>query len=437
VVDSKPAANVSILGKVDLEVEFGPALDAPRDEREEQDGSQTFRARGRPSQGPLPVAAEDEDEELKRAMALSLAESQAAIAAEASEAPSAEASPAASPSPVEDEGWSVVPSAAAAAPPPSGLSSLQARFGSGNRLGGGVGGASLSAAASDPYESKYDERAASPPAAAAAASSPPAPESKEEAEDEDDDDGSDEEADAAVGGGSVVEVPPGHQLCPSCKRPIASSSFALHELHCARAFTKCAVCARMVKKIEAAQHAAGHERVECEQCHASLERRKLKKHARRECVYRPAVCKWCTQSVPLIQLPSHEHVCGNVTQNCSRCEQAIPRRLLAEHPSSDACRIKCLQCDDEVASKDIVVHMKERCGSFLQCVHIGMAALFLARLILIQSLCVIVLCSLCQLAVRLNVRTATCRSRFARQPSMKSIVGRGRSSAMHANVTSS
>lgn len=64
--------------------------------------------------------------------------------------------------------------------------------------------------------------------------------------------------------------------------------------------------------------------------------------------------------MPLIKLPPHEHACGDVTQQCPRCEQPVPRRLMAEHPTSEACRFQCMQCQEEVPSTDIITHTKER-----------------------------------------------------------------------------
>lgn len=367
--DCKPADTVSLLGNLDLEVEFGPAIDAPRGEREGGDGSQTFRTHASGVQGGAALG-EDDDEDLKRAMAMSLAESGASPAAAAAAAsdPAADgASVSASPV-ADDEGWAVAePVAASSSAAPS---SLASRFGGGgNRLGG-----PSSSAAS---EAKYPEASpsASPVAGASASSSaaPTSAESKEEQEalEADGDSGEDEQSmDAADPPLEAVDVPPGHQLCPTCNRAITTASYSLHSLHCARAFTKCAVCARMVKKVEAEAHAASHARVECPACHMELESKRLRKHTKRECVYRPAPCKWCAGPTPLIQLPSHEAQCGDVTELCSLCAQPIPRRLMQVHPSSEACRVQCGKCDEIVTSRDIVAHTKDRCsGRMLECPH--------------------------------------------------------------------
>ena len=72
VADAKPSPTISLLGNLDLEVEFGIALDTPYDQRE--DAPLTFR--GRVSGGHVGVGANDDDndEDLKRALAMSLAE---------------------------------------------------------------------------------------------------------------------------------------------------------------------------------------------------------------------------------------------------------------------------------------------------------------------------------------------------------------------------
>ena len=440
VVDARPNDTVSLLGNLDLEVEFGPALDAPREER---DAANTFRAH---ASGPAAGGAlgpdpnlDDEDEQLKRALAMSLAESglPPESPAAAAEPVQADASPVA-----DDEGWAVAAPVVASAQP-SGVSSLQARFGSGNRLGGPT--------VSGAPEAKYAEPAAVQPVAVpapavAAAAQPESKEDREGESDDDDDEGSDAEHDASPL--AAVEVPPNHSLCPTCNRAIATSSFSLHTLHCARAFSKCAVCARMVKKTEAASHAAGHARVECPQCHVQLESRKLRRHVKRDCAYRPAACKWCAESTPLIKLPSHEAACGSLTQDCPVCEQPVPRRDMREHPSSEACRVQCAKCEEVIIARDIVAHTKDRCCQIQHphssVTHLRLCTLALARvvhvcagkLLLICSSALFLLLFFLQPVAWSSAPTATCPSPRVRHRSTRSTAARARSPARSASATS-
>lgn len=354
VVDAKPANTISLLGNLDLEVEFGVALDAPKEARE-ADGSVTFRSRV--SGGHALPAADDpeEDEDFKRAVAMSLAESGMANEARddlshaaATAAVAAAASPVNAPSPVgDDEGWAVAGSAPTS--PSAGVAAaLHARFG-GNRLGGPPGESTQVTPSGPPAfltESKEDLEAA---------------ESDTDAEESDEEDGAAE---------APTEIPDNHTLCPSCLKPISNASFVIHSARCARAFVKCAVCSRMVKKGDVDSHAARHVTVPCPDCAQQMEQKRIRRHRRKECVYRPVSCQWCAQPTPLITLPSHESACGSITSECSLCHQDITRRDMPSHPNSEGCRLQCGKCDEVVASKDIVVHTRDRCsGRMIACPH--------------------------------------------------------------------
>jgi ubiquitin fusion degradation protein 1 len=361
VAETKPANTISLLGNLDLEVEFGIALDTPADQRD--DGPVTFRSRvsgGHAIGGGGAAGGDDEmDEDLKRAMAMSLAES--GLAAPSDDGPSAPAG--AAPSPIDsgaDEGWAVSstsPSSSAA------QRALQAKFG-GNRLAGGS--STLGGERKEEVEEKWRDQpqlSPSPPADAPAVVEAEPEEEEPESEPEEQE--------------SLADVPANHSFCPSCKKAISNGSFALHTMHCARAFVTCPTCAKRVKKIDLVSHEAKHVTVACELCGSQMEQKKLRKHVKQECFKRAVTCRWCSQPTPFNTLGSHELACGDVTSDCSICAQPISRRNMPSHPGSEGCRIQCGKCDEIVASKDIVAHTKDRCvGRMVNCPHCKLSFAF-------------------------------------------------------------
>ncbi|XP_053426186.1 XIAP-associated factor 1 isoform X5 [Nycticebus coucang] len=108
------------------------------------------------------------------------------------------------------------------------------------------------------------------------------------------------------------------QVCPNCKKNVASFHFALHEAHCLRFLVFCPECEEAIPRAKMEEH-----RKACHQQEA------------KECQEHSSKCKFCKLAMQLSKLEVHEFQCGNRTELCPNCGQFITLQVLAQH--KDVC----------------------------------------------------------------------------------------------------
>jgi hypothetical protein len=128
------------------------------------------------------------------------------------------------------------------------------------------------------------------------------------------------------------------KTCPNCFQPIPMSN-SLHELSCARRNWYCQECKLVVLKTDKDAHMKdNHEKVPCEWCGASVEKRLLFNHKKTDCSGRSVKCQFCELKLLAKQLYEHERTCGSVTEVCEKCRGRFSRR-------GTSSRIHCLAMD--------------------------------------------------------------------------------------------
>ena len=157
-----------------------------------------------------------------------------------------------------------------------------------------------------------------------------------------------------AGGDATAKA--GESVCPTCRKIISVSAFALHTARCARLNFWCGVCGKAVRVADRATHAhcpvcavvmppadiAKHIAVEhkmadafacrnsgCSATFASAAARD--KHQKSHCPLRVAVCRWCGLRAAWRDLTDHETSCGGRSVVCSMCGQTMPRSKIDIH----------------------------------------------------------------------------------------------------------
>ncbi|XP_023374507.1 XIAP-associated factor 1 isoform X2 [Otolemur garnettii] len=166
------------------------------------------------------------------------------------------------------------------------------------------------------------------------------------------------------------------QVCPNCKKNVATSHFTLHEAHCLRFLVLCPECEEAIPRAKMEEHRqACHQqevaggirsgsqdftdsdtgqseprwmripylpRIFWRMMHQqSLQKPLMEFHQANECQEHPSKCKFCKLAMQLSELEVHEFNCGNRTELCPNCGQFIALRVLAQH--KDVCRYKQAQ----------------------------------------------------------------------------------------------
>jgi hypothetical protein len=160
---------------------------------------------------------------------------------------------------------------------------------------------------------------------------------------------------------AAIEAPTNSQLCPSCGKFIPNSSFSLHSAHCSRAFSRCKLCNKLIKRTEAEKHAIRHELAPC-QCGANVEKRHLKRHKAAECSLRTKLCEVCSRTIKIGDYSTHMLRCPHEKVACSTCSQLIPRNRLTAHEESEDCRVTCV-CGELIPHKKMQIHKEKMCAN--------------------------------------------------------------------------
>lgn len=202
--------------------------------------------------------------------------------------------------------------------------------------------------------------------------------------DDSDDDGDNSSSRRCPGlSASYAPPPPNTTQCNNCMRYVPSSSYAMHEMHCSRQIKRCDVCNEAVKRTELDAHMQTHTMVDCEACGKSLERQHLRKHKRNKCAYRMRRCMYCSAKNPKCELDAHTAACGKELIACKDCDEMVERRMLhaptapnsthstdskakpnssQHHQHHLTCMPEC-KCGMRVQIDCLEVHQKEYCPS--------------------------------------------------------------------------
>ncbi|XP_053426183.1 XIAP-associated factor 1 isoform X2 [Nycticebus coucang] len=150
------------------------------------------------------------------------------------------------------------------------------------------------------------------------------------------------------------------QVCPNCKKNVASFHFALHEAHCLRFLVFCPECEEAIPRAKMEEHRkACHQQEDFTDAdmgqseprwmripydpqifgrdmhQQSVQKPSMEFHEAKECQEHSSKCKFCKLAMQLSKLEVHEFQCGNRTELCPNCGQFITLQVLAQH--KDVC----------------------------------------------------------------------------------------------------
>ncbi|KAK3929986.1 TRAF-type zinc finger domain-containing protein 1 [Frankliniella fusca] len=125
-------------------------------------------------------------------------------------------------------------------------------------------------------------------------------------------------------------------LCTNCQRPIAASNFVIHSLHCQRNLTKCEKCGEAVPRSALDEHESEfHSKVNCPDCHLSVEKPQLETHKKTACISRQQHCQFCELELPASEMYEHENYCGSRTKKCEDCGEYVMLKYEQLHIDSN------------------------------------------------------------------------------------------------------
>lgn len=134
-------------------------------------------------------------------------------------------------------------------------------------------------------------------------------------------------------------------LCSNCQRPIAASNYVIHSLHCQRNLIKCEKCGEAVPRSGLEEHDLDfHSKVNCPDCHMSVERPHLETHKKTVCRARQQGCLFCELEMPASEINEHENYCGSRTKKCDECGEYVMLKYEQLHIDSNH---GFLKLDDE------------------------------------------------------------------------------------------
>ncbi|XP_034241617.1 uncharacterized protein LOC117645483 isoform X1 [Thrips palmi] len=134
-------------------------------------------------------------------------------------------------------------------------------------------------------------------------------------------------------------------LCSNCQRPIAASNYVIHSLHCQRNLMKCDKCGEAVPRSGLEEHDFEfHSKVNCPDCHMSVERPQLDTHKKTVCRSRQQGCLYCELEMPASEISHHEDYCGSRTKKCEDCGEYVMLKYEQLHIDSNH---GFLKLDDE------------------------------------------------------------------------------------------
>ncbi|XP_062340549.1 TNF receptor-associated factor 2 isoform X1 [Osmerus eperlanus] len=74
------------------------------------------------------------------------------------------------------------------------------------------------------------------------------------------------------------------------------------------------------------------DRVVCDACHSTVQRRDKEKHSERECEARTLNCKFCKVTFPFKEIKAHDEICIKFPIQCKDCgKKKIPREKMSDH----------------------------------------------------------------------------------------------------------
>ncbi|GAB5359040.1 hypothetical protein AAMO2058_000510400 [Amorphochlora amoebiformis] len=139
------------------------------------------------------------------------------------------------------------------------------------------------------------------------------------------------------------------KMCPTCRKDIPKSRFALHEIQCMRLNIWCTECNGVIRKVDAKRHShckkcgkvvnkdemqthmdTEHKLIRCV-CGRSFEANEMESHKSLECPRRQLNCRYCSVKVAAEDKAGHEMVCGGRSCTCRICHERVLRRGLGRH----------------------------------------------------------------------------------------------------------
>lgn len=129
------------------------------------------------------------------------------------------------------------------------------------------------------------------------------------------------------------------------QKPIATSNFVIHSLHCQRNLTKCSKCGEAVPRTSLDEHDLEfHSSINCPDCNVSVEKLQLDAHKKTSCRFRQKHCPFCELELPVTESFEHENYCGSRTKICEECGEYVMLKYEQLHVESNHTFLKL---DDE------------------------------------------------------------------------------------------